>query len=135
MQQRCSVARKVCGKANITASNPTRLVGAGRHTLFTNGAGLNIRPAAPIETAQFERATSCAWFWREMRLAPLMAIALALAIGWIRPAALPWASPLLILWLVSPGIATAISRSRHRRQETLAPDQSIFLRHVARRTW
>ena len=73
--------------------------------------------------------------WREMAAAPLIAIAIALLLAGLDPAALPGAAPLLLLWFASPEIARLISRKRQRVAETLRPEDRLYLRLIARRTW
>ena len=73
--------------------------------------------------------------WREMAAGPLTAIATAAALAYWRSSTLPYAAPLLVLWLVSPGIAERISRPYRPRGERLTAEQIEFLRRLARRTW
>ncbi len=53
----------------------------------------------------------------------------------IRPLALTHALPILCLWFASPAIVWWISRTLPPRQAHLSPDQLVFLRNLARRTW
>jgi cyclic beta-1,2-glucan synthetase len=73
--------------------------------------------------------------WREMIAAPALATTIALALAILDPAALLGASPLLLLWFVSPEIARLVSRPRREVEETLAAEDRLYLRQVARRTW
>ncbi|HAW48823.1 MAG TPA: cellobiose phosphorylase, partial [Roseovarius sp.] len=73
--------------------------------------------------------------WREMAAAPLIATAIALLLARIDPASLTGAAPLLLLWFVSPEIARIISRKPQRAAETLRPEDRLYLRLIARRTW
>ncbi|MDP2619785.1 MAG: glucoamylase family protein [Hyphomicrobiales bacterium] len=73
--------------------------------------------------------------WREMAAAPMLAVAIALILALLKPAALPGAAPLLLLWLASPEIARLISRKRQAVSETLRAEDRLYLRLVARRTW
>ena len=70
-----------------------------------------------------------------MAIAPAIAIATAFATASFAPVALVPAIPILLLWLVSPGIAWWISRPLARREVRLTTDQLLFLRKLARRTW
>ena len=70
-----------------------------------------------------------------MAAAPLIATAIALLLAGLDPAALPGAAPLLLLWFASPEIARLISRKRQRVAETLRPEDRLYLRLIARRTW
>ncbi len=45
------------------------------------------------------------------------------------------ASPILLLWMVSPGIAWWLSRPLSSSSANLTADQHVFLRKVARKTW
>ena len=51
------------------------------------------------------------------------------------PAAMPAATPLLMLWLAGPAIAWRLSQPIERRRHKLTPQQRIYLRSIARRTW
>lgn len=73
--------------------------------------------------------------WREMVMAPLIATAIALLLAGLDPVALAGAAPLLLLWFASPEIARLISRKRQRGAETLRPEDRLYLRLIARRTW
>ena len=73
--------------------------------------------------------------WREMTTAPLITIAIALLLAGLDPASLPGAAPLLLLWFASPEIALLISRKRQAVPETLRPEDRLYLRLIARRTW
>jgi cyclic beta-1,2-glucan synthetase len=74
-------------------------------------------------------------YCRSMWVAPAAAAAAAVYLTATRPAALWVAAPFLGLWLVSPAIAWWMSRPLVRRRARLTPDQVIFLRKLARRTW
>ncbi len=93
---------------------------------------LEWRTASPDEpTAR----TSPAGIARQMWPAPVLAAAVAApALAQAAPA-----SPLLLalagLWLVSPGIAWHVGRTRAPRARRLNADQTAFLRRLARQTW
>ncbi len=72
---------------------------------------------------------------RAMWIAPVVALVGAAALSWAHSAALPVATPILLLWLVSPVFAAWLSQPLLRREAALTPDQTLFLRGVARRTW
>ncbi|HKW80081.1 MAG TPA: glucoamylase family protein, partial [Casimicrobiaceae bacterium] len=60
------------------------------------------------------------------------------AAAWLRAAhesSLPVATPLLLLWFVSPALAWWISRTLVPRPAALSAEQTAFLRKLARRTW
>ncbi len=73
--------------------------------------------------------------WRQMWIAPTVAVLLVVALALHRPMVLWLAWPLLLLWLLSPGIAWWISQPR--RPDTFVPNaaQTRFLRMLARQTW
>jgi cyclic beta-1,2-glucan synthetase len=76
-------------------------------------------------------------FFREMGIAPGLAVALgvALAMAGSPPAVWLAAAPMLLLWLVSPAIAWWMSRPLTVATPGLNIDQQAFLRAAARRTW
>ena len=45
------------------------------------------------------------------------------------------ASPILILWIVSPAIAWWISIPQQRKKASLSPQQNQYLQNLARKTW
>ena len=73
-------------------------------------------------------------FYREMWIAPMLAVGLALAMA-DQAAAWLYAAPILLLWLLSPVIAWWISRPLIAAAPGLSVDQQDFLRASARRTW
>ena len=72
---------------------------------------------------------------RTMWFAPLLAVATAIALMHERPQALLVATPVLVLWLLSPFVTWWISRPRTRRAEKLSVEQERYLRKIARKTW
>ncbi len=70
-----------------------------------------------------------------MWIAPVIAAAAAILLTVSAPSALVTATPILLLWFVSPGIAWWISRPLARREARLTMEQAVFLRKLARRTW
>src|SRR6185312_13439671 len=89
-------------------------------------------------SSDVERRSSnaAAVVWRQMWIGPLFAVLLIAALVWQRPLVLVLAWPLLLLWLLSPGIAWWISQPP-RRLDEFAPNaaQTRFLRVLARQTW
>ncbi|MGC2456418.1 MAG: glucoamylase family protein [Gallionellaceae bacterium] len=76
-------------------------------------------------------------FYREMWIAPVLAVVLglALALGGSRSAELLFCAPVLLLWLVSPVVGWWISIPLTPPAPDLTVDQRAFLRTSARRTW
>ncbi|MBL8784141.1 MAG: cyclic beta 1-2 glucan synthetase, partial [Deltaproteobacteria bacterium] len=66
---------------------------------------------------------------------PLMAIGLAVALATWQPTSLVWASPLLVLWALSPTLSWWLSRPTALPSARLSSEDVAFLRGVARRTW
>ena len=81
------------------------------------------------------KGDSAALFWREMAIAPLLALAVAALLTAFRPESLPAAAPLLLLWLGAPLLAHHLSRPLPRRAHPLRPGDVRRLRILARRTW
>ncbi len=78
-------------------------------------------------------------FFREMWIAPVMALALGSYLGWVQwhtdPAEWLLCTPVLLLWLVSPVVGWWISLPLVASVPDLSADQRAFLRTSARRTW
>jgi cyclic beta-1,2-glucan synthetase len=87
----------------------------------------------------YARRNACrtlAEFFREMWIAPLIALALGVALAMAsQPAAWLYAAPFLLLWLVSPVAGWWISQPLIAPAPGLSVDQQAFLRASARRTW
>ena len=73
--------------------------------------------------------------WREMMLVPVLVGIVALLIIAANIAALPFALPILLVWLISPQVAYWISLPATRTEPALSVDQEAALRHLARQTW
>src|SRR4029077_3949618 len=58
-----------------------------------------------------------------------------IALSLTHAAVLAIAGPILLLWGAAPAIAWWLSRPLPRRSARLSPDQTQFLRKLARRTW
>ncbi len=101
---------------------------------FTKRHLLEWTTAAHADTA-IARSHPVALSWREMALAPLIALVAGAAVLNWRPGALLYAAPFLVLWAVSPEIARRISLPTPAQREALSEDDAAFLRGVARRTW
>jgi cyclic beta-1,2-glucan synthetase len=88
------------------------------------------------QTARLYRTTySSENTWREMIAAPSLAALLFLVVAVVNWSAIAIASPLLLLWFISPQIAYRISRPKVWQEPRLSPDQETALRHLARQTW
>ena len=73
--------------------------------------------------------------FRLMWIAPVFAVFIGITLVITRPEALAIAVPFLLLWLVSPAIAWWISLPTALRVAKITPDQTLFLRLIARKTW
>ncbi len=80
---------------------------------------------------------SLADFFREMWIAPVLAVGLFVALVMSEARLTAWlvAAPILLLWLVSPVVGWWISRPLVVPTPGLNREQHVFLRTVARRTW
>ena len=78
-------------------------------------------------------------FFREMWIAPVLAVALGVALaktlGAGQSAELLFSVPILLLWLASPVVGWWISQPLVSPAPDLSVDQRAFLRTSARRTW
>jgi len=90
--------------------------------------------AAAVDTSLSQRDTR-RWTWRVLAPSPLIALALGCALALLRPAALPAAAGVLLLWLLAPEFAFWSGRARRSRKELLSAADVEFLRRLARRTW
>jgi cellobiose phosphorylase len=85
--------------------------------------------------AEGHRGNSLAQAWRTMWTGPVLALAALFYLSASRPSALLVAWPIWALWAISPSIAWWISRPAPPRASRLTPEQNIFLRKLARKTW
>ncbi len=72
---------------------------------------------------------------RTMWIAPVIAVAAAITLALLRPAALVVAGSILGLWFASPAIVWWISRPLARREASLTTEQTLFLKKLSRKTW
>ena len=84
---------------------------------------------------EHQPAANIAASYRSMASAPLLATLAVLGLATTRPGALAIAAPVVALWLASPLIAWWLSRPLVHRRASLMPEQTIFLRRIARKTW
>ncbi|EQB02179.1 cellobiose phosphorylase [Sphingobium baderi LL03] len=102
---------------------------------LTTRAGLLRWTSAAHVSEHFAQCDPRRAAWRGMWISPLVAGAAGAALAFIRPDALAVAAPLLALWLAAPEIAIAIGRPIRPKIEPISPEERLFLRKVARRTW
>lgn len=74
-------------------------------------------------------------FWSRMISSPLLAIAVAALVAWLRPPALVVAAPLLALWFMAPEVARWVSQPPRSRAHSITESDHGKLRLLARRTW
>ncbi len=74
-------------------------------------------------------------FFVAMAASPIVAIALVVLVGVVRPGALALALPFLALWAVAPACAYWLSRSTVPHRQELSPEDRGLLMDVARKTW
>ncbi|GLK95836.1 cyclic beta 1-2 glucan synthetase [Achromobacter xylosoxidans] len=67
--------------------------------------------------------------------APVLALAIGAGVMALNPSAWPAALPVLALWAAMPTIAQRLSRPPALARIDLTPDQTQFLRILARKTW
>jgi cellobiose phosphorylase len=79
--------------------------------------------------------TSLVSAYLSMWSAPFIAVAVTVWLLVMQPNALPFAGPILLLWLGSPTIMWWISRPLPRRVAKLTSEQTVFLEKTARQTW
>ncbi|MCK9197354.1 MAG: hypothetical protein M0P16_10290, partial [Syntrophales bacterium] len=72
---------------------------------------------------------------RTMWISPVISVATAIYLALSRPETLVVALPVLVVWLISPGVAWWISEPLSRREARLTSDQINFLRKISRKTW
>ena len=72
---------------------------------------------------------------RRMSGVPIATVVIGAAAAWVAPERLPFALPILIMWLLSPVGAYATGLPVRHRHAALDADERRALRRVARRTW
>jgi cyclic beta-1,2-glucan synthetase len=106
------------------------------HTLWRMAfTGRNLLAWNPSGDTDRSSRTDLAGSYRNMWIAPVIALAAAGYLVHARPVALSAALPILSLWFTSPLITWWISKPLSRRRPQLTPEQTIFLRKLSRRTW
>ncbi|MCW3117745.1 MAG: glycosyltransferase, partial [Chitinophagaceae bacterium] len=70
-----------------------------------------------------------------MLVAPLVGWTILIYLLIYSPLSQIVASPVLILWIISPAVAWVVSRPFKKKEINLTAEQTIFLRKLARKTW
>jgi cyclic beta-1,2-glucan synthetase len=91
-------------------------------------------PAAQVAD-RVEARGGCAHVWQRMWIGPVVGAALVAVVALARPESLASATPVLLLWVLSPEIAWRIGRPRPLGVQSVDPESRTFLRLLARRTW
>lgn len=73
--------------------------------------------------------------FKTMWFGTLSGLALIIFLPFISWLAFIIASPILVLWIVSPAIAWWLSMPQQRRKASLSPQQNQYLQNLARKTW
>jgi cyclic beta-1,2-glucan synthetase len=66
---------------------------------------------------------------------PALGFGVAALVLWLRPEALPVATPFLGLWIASPALKAWLARRPKPRRRALRPEEKLRYRDYARRTW
>jgi cellobiose phosphorylase len=98
---------------------------------FSHRRRLEWNPSSSHGSSRTNLASAC----RKMWFAPALSVVAAVYFAAERPSVLAVAGPLLAAWFISPGIVWWISRPLVQRGASVTPEQIVFLRKVARRTW
>ena len=91
--------------------------------------------AATARAAGIGGRSGVAMFYAEMAASPIIAVTIFLLLLTGRPASLPQAAPLLLLWLGAPLVAAWLSRPVSPERFVLGAEDRRYLRLVARKTW
>jgi cyclic beta-1,2-glucan synthetase len=73
--------------------------------------------------------------WSKMMASPILAIAVAGLVAWLRPSATGASVPLLAVWLIAPEVARWVSEPSRPHAKILTQDDRHKLRLLARQTW
>lgn len=73
--------------------------------------------------------------WQTMWPASVLALVIGLALWLQRPAVLPWAMPLLLAWVLAPGLMAWLGKPPAGGATELSVSQRAFLGRLSRRTW
>ncbi|RPI53214.1 MAG: cellobiose phosphorylase, partial [Acidobacteria bacterium] len=91
--------------------------------------------SAAHTSEQLANGSGRPFMWRQMWIAPALAILTLGAILVFRPQALAAAAPLLAAWFVAPEVAYVLGQPQRRPSRQLDADDRTLLRRIARRTW
>ncbi|MEO8487023.1 MAG: glucoamylase family protein, partial [Betaproteobacteria bacterium] len=97
-------------------------------------SGRRLLEWTPSSEIRGDPTTLAATYW-SMAAGPVVAIGAAFALPAINPSALQVAAPWLLLWLLSPAFAWWLSLPSRPHVARLHPQDTVFLRKLARRTW
>jgi hypothetical protein len=134
-----SISRQVLQQGFALACLPyeslVSLGAIGRTTvrmLVTGKRLLEWRTAHDVQRAARKTLSGfCSAMWVQ----PIVATAVALALGLFRPEVLPVATPVIGLWFISPALAFWLSRPAEPARSQLTADDLAFLGTLSRRTW
>lgn len=89
----------------------------------------------PSNIANRRQRTDFFGLYSQMASAPAIAVGVFSYLFLLRPAEIFIAAPILVLWMMAPAIAWWLSRPLSSAVANLTPEQHVFLRKVARKTW
>ncbi len=124
------LANQAYGMANAILVTVVRLAITRRRLLEWETAA-----ASAARGVGLERGSGARSFFLAMAASPGIALAGALLVAAWRPAALPAAAPLLLLWAIAPYLAYRLSQPMPSRDLALGEQDRQFLLGVARTTW
>ncbi|CDI00748.1 Glycosyltransferase 36 [Candidatus Competibacter denitrificans Run_A_D11] len=107
----------------------------GRTLWRMASSGRGLLEWTPSTDATHQKRSDLAEFYRTMVSAPTLAALTTAGLALLNPVALVAAGPVLLLWLLAPGIAWWLSRPLQRREARLSDEQRRFLRANARKIW
>jgi cyclic beta-1,2-glucan synthetase len=113
--------------ADAIARTLVRVVLTRRHLLQWTSAARTSEELAAGDTRRF--------IWRQMWIAPVLAVVVLVAVVTFRAQALPGALPLLVMWFIAPEVAYVLGHPRRLPGRRLDADDRVLLRRIARRTW
>ncbi len=124
------LANQAYGMANAILVTVVRLAITRRRMLEWETAAASAARGVGLELGSGARS-----FFRAMAAGPAIALGGALLVVAWRPAALPVAAPMLLLWAIAPYLAYRLSQPTVVRDLGLGEEDRQFLLGVARTTW